>query len=371
MDTTEAAAAHARDAFNAIQDASYRCLKALKIPTQPTGKTRSWKQGSPSGVLYHYTAGGSGISNCRWFNDPIAGNRGSSCHFVVFDRVPKELEDIWRKTQASQLFAVPVIQLAPLTQGTWHGNWANSRLLGVEIVNAGKLQSGTPAKPGKPLYTAPDGSVWDGYWRGQIEAAVTIGRLIAASKLGVFEPQWVAGHSQVWAEKSDPGPAFPTMHEIRNGIFAAKTPTWLDRFTADPLGSDNVAEALEPLSFTGLRGETRGEPVRSELPWHAYPDVAIVPRPEDEPEVSWLLYKLGWPTDGVLSKQALRQYVEAFQRSTLAYAQSRPYLQLQADGVAGPKTLEALRRRVREVLALRPGAALDWRPGQATPPTNA
>jgi hypothetical protein len=108
--------AEARELLNVVRAASKSCLNALGIPTSPIGKTRSWRGGKPSGVMFHYTGGVSALTAMRWFNAD-AGNTSSSCHFIGLGERHPRIVELWKATEAAAVFALPMIQLAGLAIG--------------------------------------------------------------------------------------------------------------------------------------------------------------------------------------------------------------------------------------------------------------
>jgi hypothetical protein len=338
--------AEAVDVLRALTAASQSCLNALGIPTEPRGKTRPWKvPGGPTGIGYHYTGGPNGIATARWFNSLSAGNVVSSCHLLVLDRLVPELETVWPTTEAAALFKVPTLLLASPERATWHMNWANSRVIGVENRNCGysgyqKLGGGLAAL-GKTPYEH-GGRNYEPYTREQVEANITLGRIWRALRSDLFDPTWVVAHSQVWAAKMDPGPHFPSMHEMREAIFSdapLDTIDWLQRYDTAP------GTAAEPAA-DDTATDSRDDPEQVNF-W--VPDtISATVNPGDLPEVSEALYLLGWPTGSILEPERLRPFVTYYQRSTLAW-QKAGHIErvLTADGVAGPSTLQSLRDHLK------------------------
>lgn len=332
------------EVFQSLISAARICLDHLKIPREPSGKMRAWESsGGPIGLLYHYTGGVNGVSTARWFNDPAWGNADSSCHCLILDRVISELESIWPKQEAASLFPVPTLLLAPLNRATWHGNWSNSKLFGVENRNAGysgyqkRGGLGALGKAGVKI----GGRVWEVYTREQIVCNIQLGRLWAALRGSLLRPDWICGHSQIWGTKLDPGPAFPTMDEMRGAIWGSADPLWLARYPHAISGEEPEATPVDHRwgdvdRKDGPEGPSAGAGALAASGWL--------------PGVAEGLWRLGWPTgpemppDGVL-----REMVVRFQRSTAAWAGEAPSRVLAVDGVPGPKTREALRLRLREM----------------------
>lgn len=341
-------APEARELLRTVAAASESCLNALGIPTQPRGKTRAWKGGRPTGVMYHYTGGPNGIRTARWFNQPSMGNTGSSCHFLVFGTQAERLFELWQRTDAAQILPVPVLQLAALERGTWHGNWANSRCIGIENRNCGyhgydRVQGGLMGL-GKEPYAAGN-RMYEPYFREQIEANVLLTRAFSAA-LGEMDPLWLVGHSQVWATKQDPGPAFLTMHEMRE--LAASTRPLADH--GDILGRFDEALGLDLSDDdddTPMGTDSRDDPEPTEQHWDVDPIKGAVANGVQRLEAGILLYRLGWPVTTETPDHQFRQVVVFFQRSTLAWRKAgRPERVLKVDGQVGMRTMDALRERV-------------------------
>jgi len=338
--------------LQALEAASKVCLDALGIPHRPKGKTVAWKvSGGPIGMGHHFTNGVSGIKSLRWFNDPAWGNTGSSCHVMIFDRLIDELADIWPRQEAASVFKVPVILHADVTRGTWNINWANTRLFGVENRNAGycgyrKLPGGL-TDLGKVGVTWQD-RVYEEYWREQIAANILLGRIWRAIRGQRFKPEWICGHSQIKATKADPGPLFPSMHEMREAIWsdqAIEELPLLLRYDPAVEGPELDADSAEELD------QDRGEPTELEKHWHVEDIGTLVPEPDDQVFTSEALYLLGWPTGSkMLSAEELKPFVAYFQRSTVYYRKAgQPERVLKVDGWCGPKTIKELERRLTDL----------------------
>jgi N-acetyl-anhydromuramyl-L-alanine amidase AmpD len=337
----------------ALTAASFTCLDHLKIPRYSNlSRSRPWRlAGMPEGMAFHYTGGFSGQKTLRWFNDPSMGNKESSAHAVVFDRITPELE-LWSKQDVSALFRVPTILIGDFRKGAWTTNWANSRCIGVENRNGGYKPYDEVHLKKRRIYIG--GRWWEPYTREQIEANILLGRMFRAIYNGPepsdqFKPEWIVGHHQIWASKRDPGPLFP-LHLIRRAIFsdAPLTDAWLEKFpTVDGIHGDDENTTCEPSGY-------RGDPEKSELPF----DAKIQPGDAMPSNMQYLtlwvcemLYRLGWPVslDALPSDDQLRCFVSYFQRSTLAYRQDAPERVLSVDGLAGPITREAMLRRAYEL----------------------
>lgn len=339
----------ATELLQAVIAASQSCLKHLGVPFVPIGKYRTWEvPGGPLGMGYHYTGGPNGVSTCQWFNNIKWGNGGSSCHTVIFDRLIPQLEDIWPKTEASFFFKVPTLILFDPAYAAWHINWANSRLWGVENRNTGysgyKKLDGGLSELGKVGFPWED-RIYEEYWREQIEANIILGRLWAAIRRDSFDPDWICGHSQIWATKLDPGPHFPTMHEMREAIWSSESIEridWLERYECSP-GVEIEGDYLDLDDLDADRGEAKQS-------WEVDPVVVIVPNEDEAVFAKQALWKLGWPTGpDWIDRSELKIFVAYFQRSTGAYKNSQPERVLKIDGIIGPKTIEGLKYQLKRL----------------------
>lgn len=160
-------------------------------------------------LVMHYTAGRSFWGSVRWLCHPEAR---ASAHFVVGRRGR-------------------VIQLAPLTDRTWHAGGASSRWngrpvngisLGIEVANLGpltvhdgQLVDAWGEVYAGPVATADDGTLWEPYPDAQIEAVADLVRVLRSHFPRLDTPSpgplpRIVGHQDVDpTRKIDPGPAFP------------------------------------------------------------------------------------------------------------------------------------------------------------------
>lgn len=160
----------------------------------------------PRFLIMHYTAGTSASGAVSWLTNPkakasahlVIGRDGAVTQLVGFDTVA------WHAGKSS-----------------WQGLVGiNSWSIGIELVNAGKLNRNGAGKwvnwaenvvPDDQVITAthkhetsPVG--WQTYPLAQLEAAIEIGRALHAA----YEFDDVLGHDDISPKrKVDPGPAFP------------------------------------------------------------------------------------------------------------------------------------------------------------------
>lgn len=339
-------ALEARDIYRDLQQVSWLILDAIgcdREPHRPITRTRPWRHGKPRGVLYHYTGGPSGLKSMRWGNHPGWGNKVSSWHVTVFDRITdNEVGAIWVKHASAELrrlFPAPTVIMADWRWGTWHGNWTNDVTLGVENRNTG--YAGGIEQLGKQPFLA-GGRKWEPYTREQMVCNVNIGRV--AHALYELDPEWILSHQCVWASKQDTGPAFP-MHSVRNAVLTPGDPTtlpWLaDHAMAPDTNEDDDArwEVLDKVS--------RAEPKFT--PW-------VVPATnegEDPTFAAQALYLIGFRTGPEQPDlETVRRHVRWFQRSTQAYQYEEAFDEkwtLKPDGICGPQTRAGLERRLKQL----------------------
>lgn len=328
----------ARDLLASVSAASAECLRAIGIPLRPVGKTRPWVRGRPVGIGFHYTASRDPVATARWFNQPSHGNTKSSVHWLVADRPDTRLTELWSRHEAASVFRVPTLLLASMDTGTWHMNWANGYVVGIENINQGPVASGVATVGDKPVRTYENGS-FEPYTREQIVANALIGRMVRGL-YGTLDPEWIVGHSQIWASKTDPGPAFISMREARE-LINQDLP--LDGYYDDILWRFDPAPGGDSLPFDQPpEADDRGDP--PEVQFHAEPIVGDL-LGRDVLEVSRLIWRLGWPLAHDPSR--VREFVSYFQRSTQAWVSSHPDRVLKIDGLAGPKTMAALKLRLQ------------------------
>jgi len=362
--------------YTQLRDISVQILKAngcLEGPYQPVTRTKRWDNAThPTGIIYHYTGGVSGLNSMKWGNDPTYKNTVCSWHVLIFDRIPPgSIGDLWVKMadkDMRHLFPVPAIIMSEWKWATWHGNWTNGRCLGIENRNAGYSQDAAGlAKLGKGGILIK-GRLWEPFTREQIVANVNMGHLIYAWNNLALDPQWILPHSAVWAEKSDTGPMFP-IHLVRKHVFTGLAATveeedWLAQYDMAPdTNEDDDAswefpfekkdpEDKRPTFTTDVRDT--GKQV---VPW-VNPAEGVVATMSDD-DVATCLYAMGYPCGPEMpTSNQLNEQVRIFQHSTQAYANpkgiNKPEWVLTVDGVVGSKTQEAIQRRMQQLHIVSP-----------------
>jgi N-acetyl-anhydromuramyl-L-alanine amidase AmpD len=333
----------------------------------PVNRTKKWIE--PRGICFHYTGGPSGSKTAQWFNNPGCGNRESSAHVLIFDRITDDLigRD-WVELVPEEVryfFPVPTLILADWSRAAWCSNWANGYCLGVENRNVGYniAPRGKHTLAGKVAWVSHADQSYEPYTREQIIANISVGQLFKAI-YSSFNPDFVLGHQGVWAEKSDPGPHFPMVHvrkAIMDGVIDFNGLTWLSLFPLAPQIPDARApigwchsddKRDSPLLDISLDGDVPG----------AYLDMDD---PESSEVIDWLLgafLSLGYHVSE-LTPERIRLFTSFFQRSTQAYADlpRKKDRVLRVDGIPGPLTRRVMFQRLidlRVVVRMPPGGAL-------------
>lgn len=182
-----------------------------------------------SGVVWHYTAAGSGKATARYFSkrvvewtDKETGEKktakvGASAHDIicrdglVISCVPYQ-DRAWHAGPASRWKG------RELARGENVNNWT----IGIELANWGPLE-----RRGGKFYNylggeisddivmmSADGTFWEKYPEAQLSAAVAVLNKIR-STYPAIKPEDNCGHSDIQDNKRDPGPAFPLAQILR------------------------------------------------------------------------------------------------------------------------------------------------------------
>lgn len=345
--------------YDELRNIAATILPKIGCHTEPhevngKGRTRTtkWKNQRYLGILFHYTAGVSGIGATRWGNHPGWGNTGSSWHVIIFDRITDDIVgEEWVKIddEIRRLFPVPTLITADWRWGTWHGNWTCNTTLGIENRNGGyhgyKKAKGGLEGLGKTGLNV-GGRIWEPYTREQIICNINLGRLANGWVDGQLDPDWILTHQCVWATKQDTGPLFP-IHDLRQLILTDKAIEQIELLGAFKMAPD-TDEGPEDEHWKPL-DEFRAEAEEDFVKW-------VQPTPEveaDERDPVWVasqLYKIGFNAGPELpDKETLRKMVRWFQRSTCAYGKDHPEWVLSPDGIVGPKTEAGIVRRLNQL----------------------
>jgi len=173
-----------------------------------------WRNGAPIGWVDHYTAGIKCSSTLRWFSKRDRGpGVGNSCAHFVMDHD-----------------GTCMILVSPLSNITWHATWANRTHIGIEHINAGRLEKGDdgeflyqgrhlyPVKDDKPIQEVND-KFWEPYTSAQIASNIMLKRLVSLA-LPTLEEEKFVDHQDIDPErKEDCGPLWP-LHELNDFAFS-------------------------------------------------------------------------------------------------------------------------------------------------------
>jgi hypothetical protein len=323
------------------QVASHPILDALGFSREPHDnrvRTRPWKDGKPRGIAFHYTGGANGLRTMGWFNSPKYDNKVSSAQVLIFDRIPDNIIGrIWSKLDSRilKLFPVPTVILADWLYSTWCTNWMNEYCMGVENRNMGNAFTYEfHRKLNKPA-NSHGGYYYECYSREQLICNINLGRVVRGYSYPNFNRDYCVGHHMIRVGKSDPGPAFP-LKQISDAIFTNQNVTELQCIKTAFSAPTN---SPEPVDFTPPSMDKRDNYYLEALP-------TIKPSVIRDPfYLCNLLARLGFNTAAEIPPATtLRMFTEWFQHSTRFYADRKKRLKI--DGIAGPKTFEALKQRV-------------------------
>ena len=165
----------------------------------------NWKDGAPIGWVDHYTAGIKCSRTLRWFSKRSRGpGVGNSCSHLLMD-----------------YDGTSIILVNPLTTITWHATWANRTYIGIEHVNAGRLDKDDnddeflymskhlyPVKDDKPVQEI-DGKFWEPYTTAQIAANIVLKRLVLQVLPSLDKEKFVDHEIIDPNRKQDCGPLWP------------------------------------------------------------------------------------------------------------------------------------------------------------------
>lgn len=171
------------------------------FPTTRRGP--KWKEGRPTGVVDHYTAGISMRGTLRWFSSKKRTTPGnSSAHHVISRR------------------GVIVTLVDPLERVAWHaGTRENYTHVGIEHVNAGLLSKSGTKVLYMDRYTYPEDrlefvqkvgeELWEPYTSAQICSNIVLKRLLLAAAPTMLGSNFVDHETIAPARKKDCGPLWP------------------------------------------------------------------------------------------------------------------------------------------------------------------
>lgn len=165
----------------------------------------TFKDGLPDTIIIHYTAGPSLSSCINTFKDPSVE---ASAHIVI---------------DADGT----VTQLIPFNKVGWHAghsSWLdrtdiNNYSIGIELVNAGRLEKSGPVwrswfgktyEEDQVLRAKHRNEDHDDWWHVYTEKQITATHELCLQLMKSYNIQFILGHEEISpGRKSDPGPAFP------------------------------------------------------------------------------------------------------------------------------------------------------------------
>ncbi len=231
---------NAKKALNLLREESVEQIKkrigdefyAEYYPTNRQGGR--WKDGTPVGLVDHYTAGISARGTLRWFSSKPRGPgiKNSSAH-VVLDRD-----------------GILYVVIDPLEKVAWHATWANKDRVGIEHINAGLLLR----KTDKKIYYLesreyPEDRVkqvqkmgnklWEPYTPAQLVANLVFKRWLIDAIPTMEEDQFTE-HEDIDEDKKDCGPLWP-LFELNDLVFSRKPVRGMDWQKKEVLGVEDVA----------------------------------------------------------------------------------------------------------------------------------
>lgn len=344
--------------YDELRAISARILPMIGCKPEPweydgVGRTRTnkWKlhdgKRTYRGVLYHYTNGVSMERSARWANDPRYGNKGSSWHAQIDDRLAGKLGDEWMKNddEILILFPVPTLIMADHRWGTWHGNWSCDVCLGVENRNCGysgysKLKGGLKALNKVGYTTEFSGRKWEEYSLDQLVCNINYGRMVSGMNDGDMDKDLILTHQNVWATKNDCGPMFP-IHVIRDAIFTEESPEDVIRGCVTPFAPtgfcDSSNDSLDDDSLNNRSNRSMlgmSSAIKDDVPEHGAGAKPIM-----------LLSELGYH---IVDDKSLVRAIRFFQKSSVAYKyHDHPEKVLDETGVLDKKTKDILGYRHR------------------------
>lgn len=310
-----------------------------------------WSGGQPNGAVIHYTADPNPVRVARWFL--VRGfNARASAHVVVFPQWTDELRELALGYSLVAALSAPALMLVDPNQEAWHATWANSWAFGIENVNVGELR----CRGGNFFWWRPrdrSAAEWASRWvtdhgepmpilrrwwcpypNGQVEANIEILRwLNDYFEGGLNNPALIVGHEHVQESNWDPGPSFP-LHAVRRGLCpdTYDGPVW-DQ--TDLMHGQTWRDAKVCAWY-----ETKSPPKA----WARYSEemdsVKLVTGQWD----LWGLTLLSFELLGYVMGQGTNDTsIRLFQRC----------MGLQADGIVGPITWRALKRRLKDQRLMR------------------
>jgi len=249
----------------------------LKIPWDAKGRRnyREWDAGYPTGWGQHFTASNAAVSQKLPLGRiPVLFRRfarrsGSpGVHFITWDQYVPQLEGIRKKYKALDALGTDVWCWG-LDKAFYHGNDLNGFAIGIEHRNIGFLHSLGKGRYGwgkgggieyvgrRPVQVR--GKFYEPFTRGQIQAAIVLGRL--TKSLYPLEPSRFLGHLHVTSNRTDPFPHFP-LQLVREAVFFDDSPIsdldWLLAYHEDSEFLARNDEHIEEWLLEDGDGDARG-----------------------------------------------------------------------------------------------------------------
>lgn len=196
-----------------MEISGHKLIADFAIIDEISKKGGSFKSGLPDTIVLHYTAGGSVLSCINTFKD---NDIKASAHVVV-------------DTDGS------LTQMVPFHKIAWHAgesawldrNGLNSYSIGIEIVNAGRLEKSGNVWRSWFGKTYPEEEVVQAvhrnetkpsWWHRYTEEQISSVFELCSTLMKYYNIRFILGHEEISpGRKSDPGPAFP-LDKIRDRL---------------------------------------------------------------------------------------------------------------------------------------------------------
>lgn len=340
---------------------------------EPMGVTHGGSVGSLvcpwRGAVVHFTADQDVVRVIRWFRRPESK---VSAHLVVCDRKLGCHAELAQDLPLVRELPVTVIQCRNPAQRAWHARGLNGACYGIELVSAGLLRKNSegilcswrPRDQKSEIWSEPwtsgykeavalFGEFWEPFTSMQVRATIEALRHLRnmGAQFSALEPAWILGHDQVSLVKWDPGPTFP-IHGVRSAIFDDESFTdqvWWSRYVTDPregLSWRSLAVREVVREHTASRENSRdpSDDAAWSLSWAAWSRLHEYTNERKRPWLKLALYVLGYAVSG---------FSEGDFRATKFGSEDRESIRIfqdmagcVVDGIAGPKTCEALLDRL-------------------------
>ena len=224
--------------FEQLEIFSLRYFQTLHIAEEATPWGPSaYDRGKPKGAVIHYTADEDIDRVVKWFMRAKYQSKASA-NVIISDRKYPRAADLTQGLPLIEALPVTVLQCAQPKDPTWHARAASPMTYGVELLNVGELRRNADGEmnshwrrnhdPDEPEWTMPwanltkehvqaCGRYWEPYTIDQLQTLVVVLRKLR-EVYPELDPSWVLGHECVQENKRDPGPLFP-MDWVRRQVF--------------------------------------------------------------------------------------------------------------------------------------------------------